>query len=97
MTGLLRTTSYSTGQMTYDLRCLRLNRLIRRVPRSNRYALTDGGVRIAVFHTNIYNQLLVPFTAADQSHAPPELRAALKTITRHLDDYATQARLPRAS
>ncbi|WP_113702266.1 hypothetical protein [Nonomuraea lactucae] len=97
MTGLLGTTSYSTGQMTYDLRRLRLNGLIRRLPRSNRYVLTDDGVRIAVFYTKIYNRLLVPLTAADQAQAPPELRTALKTITRHVDDYAAQARLPRAS
>ncbi|MEV0228296.1 hypothetical protein [Nonomuraea sp. NPDC050786] len=97
MTGLLGTTSYSTGQMTYDLPRLRLNGLIRRLPRSNRYVLTEDGVRIAVFYTKIYNRLLVPLTAADQAQAPPELRAALKTITRHIDDYATQARLPRAS
>ncbi|MGP3911316.1 hypothetical protein [Nonomuraea sp. 10N515B] len=83
--------------MTYDLRRLRLNGLIRRLPRSNRYVLTDDGVRIAVFYTKIYNRLLVPLTAADQPQAPPELRAALKTITRHVDDYAAQARLPRAS
>ncbi|MFC4113991.1 hypothetical protein [Nonomuraea zeae] len=37
MTGLLGTTAYSTGQMTYDLRHLHLNGLIRRLPRSNRY------------------------------------------------------------
>ncbi|WP_433438403.1 hypothetical protein [Nonomuraea sp. CA-141351] len=97
MTGLLGTTSYSTGQMTYDLRRLRLNGLIRRLPRSNRYVLTDDGVRIAVFYTKVYNRLLIPLTAADQAQAPPELRVALKTITRHVDDYATQARLPRAS
>jgi hypothetical protein len=35
-------------------------------------------------------------TAADQPQAPPELRAALKTITACVDDYAAQARLPRA-
>ncbi|MEV6157024.1 hypothetical protein AB0L53_42455 [Nonomuraea sp. NPDC052129] len=47
MTGLLASTAYSTGQMTYDLRCLRLNGLIRRLPRSNRYVLTNDGVRMA--------------------------------------------------
>jgi hypothetical protein len=53
--------------------------------------------RIAVFYTKIYNRLLVPLTAANQPQAPPELRAALAAITRHVDDYATRARLPRAA
>jgi hypothetical protein len=88
---------YRPGQMTYDLRRLRLAGLIRRLPRSNRYILTADGIRIAVFYTKIYNRLLVPLTAADQPQAPPELRAALTTITRHVDDYATRARLPQAA
>jgi hypothetical protein len=88
---------YRPGQMTYDLRRLRLAGLIRRLPRSNRYTLTADGIRIAVFYTKIYNRLLVPLTAADQPQAPPELRAALTTITRHVDDYATRARLPQAA
>jgi predicted MarR family transcription regulator len=83
--------------MTYDLRRLRLAGLIRRQPRSNRYRLTDDGIRIAIFYTKIYNRLLVPLTAADQPQAPPELRAALSTIDRHVHDYATRARLPQAA
>jgi hypothetical protein len=41
--------------------------------------------------------MLIPLTAADQPQAPPELRTALATITRHMDQYANQARLPRAT
>jgi hypothetical protein len=40
---------------------------------------------------------VVPLTAADQLQAPPDLRAALATITRHVDNYATRARLPQAA
>jgi len=89
--------SYTPGQMTYDLRRLRLGGLIRRLPHTNRYTLTEDGIRIAVFYTKIYNRLLVPLTAANQPQAPPELRAALAAITRHVDDYADRARLPRAA
>jgi hypothetical protein len=89
--------AYTPGQMTYDLRRLRLGGLIRRLPHTNRYTLTADGIRIAVFYTKIYNRLLVPLTAANQAQAPPELRAALATITRHVDHYATRARLPRAA
>src|SRR5256886_896689 len=88
---------YHPNQMTYDLRRLRLNGLIRRIPRSNRYMLTPDGIRIAVFYTKVHNRLLVPLTAADQPQAPPELRRALATITHHVDEYATQARLPAAA
>jgi predicted MarR family transcription regulator len=83
--------------MTYDLRRLRLGGLIRRLPHSNRYVLTADGVRIAVFYTKVYNRLLVPLTAADQAQAPPDLRAVLAAITRHVDDYANRARLPCAA
>jgi hypothetical protein len=97
MTGLLGGSPYTPGQMTYDLRRLRLNGLIRRLPHTNRYTLTSDGIRIAVFYTKVYNRLLVPLTAANQAQAPPELRAALAAITRHVDDYANRARLPRAA
>jgi len=52
--------AYSPGQMTYDLRRLRLNGLIRRFPHTNHYTQTEDGIRIAVFYTKIYNRLLVP-------------------------------------
>ena len=89
--------AYTPGQMTYDLRRLRLNGLIRRLPHTNRYALTSDGIHIAVFYTKIYNRLLVPLTAANQPQAPPDLRAALTAITRHVDDYASRARVRRRS
>jgi hypothetical protein len=96
MTGLLAN-PYSPGQMTYDLRRLRLNALIRRIDHTNRYVLTDEGIRVAIFYTKIHNRLLRPLLAADQPQAPPELRAALKAIDRHVEDYTTRARLPRAA
>jgi hypothetical protein len=95
MTGLLGT-PYSTGQMTYDLRRLRLNGLIERIDHTNRYILTSDGIRAAIFYTKIYNRMLRPLVAANQPQAPPELREALKLISRHVDDYATRARLGKA-
>jgi predicted MarR family transcription regulator len=84
---------YRPGQMTYDLRRLRLAGLIRRLPHSNRYTVTAEGIRIAIFYTKVYNRLVVPLTAADQPQAPPELRRALRTLDRHVQDYAERARL----
>jgi hypothetical protein len=34
---------------------------------------------------------------ANQPQAPPELRAALQAITRHVDAYVDRARLPQAA
>jgi superfamily I DNA/RNA helicase len=79
---------YRPGQMAHDLRQLRLAGLIRRLTHSNRYVLTQDGLRIAVFYTKIYNRLLMPLTAADQPQAPLELRQALRTLDRHVDGYA---------
>ncbi len=81
--------------MTYDLRRLRQNGLIHRLPHSNRYTLTGDGIRIAIFYTKIYNRLLVPLTAANQPQAPANLRTALSTIDKYVDDYTTRARLPK--
>jgi hypothetical protein len=79
--------------MTYDLRRLRTAGLIRRLPRSNRYTLTADGTRIAIFYTKVYNRLLIPLTAADQPQAPSDLRAALSTIDKHIQDYIAHAPL----
>ncbi len=71
MTGLLHA-PYSPGQMTYDLRRLRLAGLICRIEHANRYTLTADGIRVAVFYTKVHNRLLRPLLAADQPQAPPE-------------------------
>jgi hypothetical protein len=75
MTGLLAA-PYTPGQMTYDLRRLRLAGLIRRIEHTNTYVLTPDGTRIAVFYTKLHNRLLRPLLAADQVQAPPVLRQA---------------------
>jgi hypothetical protein len=94
--GLLGT-PYRPGQMTYDLRRLRRHGLIQRLPRTNRYMLTPDGIRVAVFYTKVHNRLLHPLLAADQPQAPPQLRAALTILDRHVDDYTTNARLGSAA
>jgi hypothetical protein len=96
MTGLLHA-PYSPGQMTYDLRRLRLAGIIRRIEHTNRYVLTPDGIRAAIFYTKVHNRLLRPLLAADQPQAPAELRTALRTIDRHVEDYITRARLGHAA
>jgi hypothetical protein len=96
MTGLLAA-RYSPGQMTYDLRRLRLAGLIHRIDHTNRYVLTPAGTRFAIFYTKLHNRLLRPLMAADQPPAPPPLRQALHAIDQHVDDYITHARLGKAA
>jgi hypothetical protein len=44
---------YSPGRMTYDFRRLRLHGLIERRPHSNRYLVTQDGIRIILFFTRV--------------------------------------------
>jgi hypothetical protein len=74
--------SYTARQMTYDLRRLRRKGLIRRIPKSQRYELTDHGRRIAVFFTKTYTRILNP--------SLPELDPALP------DEIAQRSPLARA-
>ena len=96
MTGLLHA-PYTAGQATYDLRRLRLTALITRIEHANRYVLTPDGIKVAVFYTKLHNRLLRPLLAADQPQAPAELRAALRAIDQHVDDYIASARLTTAT
>ena len=84
---------YSMGQMSYDLRRLRMKGLITRLPRSNTYVLTPDGQRVAIFYTKLHNRLLRPLAAANDPPAPLPLRQALRVIDRHIDDYITEARM----
>src|ERR1700757_657722 len=56
LTARLLGASYTASQMTYDLRRLRLNGLIRRIEHTHTYALTPDGTRIAIFYTKLYNR-----------------------------------------
>jgi len=94
--GLLGT-DYSTNQMSYDLRRLRLHRLIERIPHTNTYQLTPDGQRVAAFFTKLDRRLLHPLLDADQPPADPELRRALITLDHAVHDYVTNARLGAAA
>jgi hypothetical protein len=88
---------YSSSQMSYDLRRLRLHGLIERTPGTSSYTLTPEGIRVAVFYTKLHARLLRPLLDADQPPAPTELRRALATIERVLGGYVTNARLGAAA
>src|SRR5450631_3733313 len=50
--------SVTVGQMTYDLRRLRVHGLIQRLPRSSRYQVTDTGLATAMYLNAIHDRLL---------------------------------------
>ena len=50
----------TAGRMTYDLRRLRLHKIIERVPHTNRYHVTAFGLQVAVFFTRTYSRLMRP-------------------------------------
>lgn len=52
--------TYAAGQMTYDLRRLRLHGLIERVPKSHRYRVTLLGARMAMLYVRLYARALRP-------------------------------------
>jgi hypothetical protein len=87
MPALLGGGNYTTSQASYDLTRLRTKGLIERLPGRNVYHLTPTGQRFAVFYTKLHNRLLRPLMAADHPPAPLELRQALHTINRHIDNY----------
>jgi hypothetical protein len=64
---------YTARQMTYDLRRLRRNGLIRRTPRSQRYELTADGRRLAVFLTKTYSRIVCPSLAELDPHLPDQV------------------------
>jgi hypothetical protein len=51
---------YTSRQATYDLRRLKRNGLIVRVPGHHRYQLTPDGRRVAVLFTKVYGRVLTP-------------------------------------
>ena len=88
---------YSSSQMSYDLRRLRLHGLIARQAGTNSYTVTPEGIRVAVFYTKLHARLLAPLLDADKPPAPLELRRALATVERVLGDFVANARLGAAA
>jgi hypothetical protein len=86
----------TSGQITYDLRRLRLHGLIERVPGTFRYQVTDTGMRSAQFLTRVHDKLLCTGLAQITDPSPPAstaLRAADRAYQDALDDLTHQAGL----
>jgi predicted MarR family transcription regulator len=73
----------SPGQITYDLRRLRLHGLIERIPGTRRYRITAKGLRTAIFYTRLYSRslrtglaVISPAAALPQLPMAKSIRAA---------------------
>ena len=79
------------GQSTYDLRRLRSHGLIERQPHTNRYRVTDHGLRTAMLIIRVHDRLL-PTALAQQAdrHTQHRLKTASAAYQRALDNLAEQ-------
>src|ERR1700730_5240592 len=93
-------TEYSPGQMTYDLRRLRLKGLIYRPPKTNRYFVTPYGWKVARLFSRLDARVFRPamaMFAAKDAVLPFPLRSALDRTDAQLDVLIYQAfPLPKA-
>jgi len=69
----------TAGQITYDLRRLKSHGLIQKIPRSNRYQVTDQGLSDSMFLSAVHDRLLP--TGLSDLHTP--LPAPIRTATRN--------------
>jgi hypothetical protein len=92
-------TAYTAGQMTYDLRRLRLKGLLWRIPRSHRYRVTPYGYRVALLFTKLDARVLrTAFAAFDPADPVPRpLAEALAEVDRQLNALVDDAKLDRAA
>jgi hypothetical protein len=84
------------GQMTYDLRRLRLHGLVARIPHTHRYRPTPEGLRMALFFTRVYGRILRPGLARIMPAADtldPALRPSFDQVGVAIDRWIDQAKL----
>lgn len=85
------------GQISYNLRRLRLRGLIARISRTNRYRVTPEGLRIALFYSRTYSRVIRTGLSLISHTAPPTpIRKAFQAAQSHLDRLFDQARLDAA-
>ena len=86
----------TSGQISYDLRRLRIHGLIERIPGTFRYQVTPAGIRQALFLTRLTQRLLITGLAQLASPDPPahsRLRAAARAYDAAIDDLTRQSGL----
>ncbi|MCP4204848.1 MAG: hypothetical protein GY769_23310 [bacterium] len=91
---------YTPGQMTYDLRRLRLKGIIHRIAKTHRYVVTTYGLKIALFFSKVYLRILRPgwSVLAETTHSFGQpLRRAFDRIQAQIDRLCRDARLEPAA
>ena len=89
----LHSVPYTSRQATYDLRRLKRQGIIRKLPGTHRYQLTNVGRRVAVLFTKTYARVLTPGLSALDPKLPDEivtrspLATAWRCMERTLDDF----------
>ena len=86
----------TSGQISYDLRRLRIHGLIERIRGTFRYQVTEAGIRQALFLTRLTQRLLITGLAELAPPDPPahsRLRAAARAYDAAIDDLARQSGL----
>src|SRR5664280_1070862 len=85
----------SPGQITYDLRRLRVRGLIERIPHSHRYRVTDLGLHTAMLITRVQERLLPTGLAhlTDPSATTSPLRTAARAYEAAIDNLIQTERL----
>jgi hypothetical protein len=85
------------GRLTYQLRRLRLHGIIARTEGSQRYAVTDFGLRVALFFTRSYARLIRPGMAEvfadDLIFEDAILRRGFEQMQKTMDDYVVKAKI----
>ncbi|NJO13650.1 MAG: winged helix-turn-helix transcriptional regulator [Gammaproteobacteria bacterium] len=82
-------TTLTQGQLTYQLRRLRLHGLIERIPRTHRYRLTDFGLRATLFLTRLQARAIQPGLAL----IDPLALASDHRLQRLFNELSTQVNL----
>ncbi len=86
----------SLGQLTYDLRRLRLHGLIERLPQQHRYRVTDMGLRVAAFVPRLWARTLRPGLATVMPDTAPNdsaLRRAFERLEDAMDDWCAEPKV----
>lgn len=91
--------AYTSAQMSYDLRRLRLKGLLERIPGSHQYRLTVLGRKVALFFTKLYARVFRPGLSAcvAEQSVPGTLAATLQTLVAEVDALVACAALGSAA
>lgn len=86
----------SGGQLTYQLRRLRLHELIERIPQTHRYRLTDFGLRASLFLSRLYARAIRPGLSFIDPQALPsdhDLQRAFNTLDQKIQSFCQEQKL----